>query len=330
MALTVALTISGCSGDGNRVARKQRFFRMDTLVEATVSVPRDYDAKPLWGSIDSLLAQCEKSFSVEGDSSEISAINARAANALPVSARLGGILRAGLGYGDTLGGGFDITVLPLKEAWGLCERCGGDAPLPDSATVSAALRAVSYKKIHINGAGDSAFFDSPDTRVDVGGIAKGFVIAWLAELMKSCGVDNFLISAGGDIIAVGRRPDGAPWRVGVRHPRNPAELLATIPLDSGAVFTSGDYERARAGEDGQRYHHIFDPANGYPCGKNQSLTIRAADPVRADILSTGLFCQNATDIVAFANARADIECLAVDSAGRVFASSGWQGEEPKK
>jgi thiamine biosynthesis lipoprotein len=297
---------------------------MDTMLEVSISVPRGYNPKPLWYSTDSLLARCETRFSAEGDSSEIRVINERAASALPVSAELGGMLRAGVDYGDTLGGGFDITVLPLKEAWGLCERCGVDAPLPDSSAVSAAARLVNYRKLRVNGAGDSVFFDSPDTRVDVGGIAKGFVVGWLGALMARRGIDNFLISAGGDIAAAGRRPDGAPWRVGVRHPRNSAELLAAVPLESGVLFTSGDYERAREGVDGRHYHHIFDPASGYPCGRNQSLTIRAADPVRADILSTGLFCRGAADILTFVNARVDLECLAVDSAGEVFISSNWQ------
>jgi thiamine biosynthesis lipoprotein len=233
------------------------------------------------------------------------------------------MLRAGTGYGDTLGGSFDITVLPLKELWGLCERCGGAGPIPDSAAILAALRAVDYRKIRVSGAGDSVFFDTPEVRVDVGGIAKGFVIGWLAALMKSHGVDDFLISAGGDIISSGRRPDGEMWRVGVRHPRDPDELIATFPLASGAVFTSGDYERARVADDGRRYHHIFDPASGFPCGVNQSLTIRAADPVRADILSTGLFCREAEDVIDFVNARADIECLVVDSTGKLLKSSGW-------
>jgi len=257
-----------------------------------------------------------------GGVSEINAVNSRASSALPVSAQLGEILRLGLDYGDTLGGAFDITVLPLKELWGLCEQCVGDSPLPDFAAISAALRSVGYKTVRINDAGDSVFFGSPETRIDVGGIAKGFVIMWLAELIRGYGVESFLISAGGDIAASGRKCDGTPWRVGVRHPRHPEELIATIPLVSGAVFTSGDYERVRLA-DGNRYHHIFDPSSGFPCGKNQSLTIRAADPIRGDILSTGLFCREAEDVLVFVNARADLECLVVDSTGMIFKSSGW-------
>ena len=296
---------------------------MDTVIEATISVPRRYNPKPLWHSMDSLLTQYEKRFSASGDSSEINTVNTRTSNSLPVSTQLGEMLRTGLCYGDTLGGSFDITVLPLKELWDFCEQCNNDAPIPDSSAVSAALKSVNYKKVRINDAGDSLFFDSLETRIDVGGIAKGFVIKRLGALMRDNGVDGFLISAGGDIISSGSKPDGSPWRVGVRHPRNPAELVAAIPLQSGVVFTSGDYERVRVTDDGRRYHHIFDPASGFPCGRNQSVTIRAADPVRADILSTGLFCREAEEILRFVNMRTDLECLVVDSAGGIFRSSGW-------
>jgi len=327
--LSLILTQPSCTND-DRVARKQLFFRMDTMVEATISVPRRYNPDPLWRSIDSLLARCETRFSASADSSEVNAINTRSSNRLPVSTQLSEMLRLGTAYGDTLGGAFDITVLPLKELWGLCERCRDNdssydvnAPIPDSSEISTTLRSVNYKNIRINDNGDSVFINDNSTRVDVGGIAKGFVIKWLAELIASRGIDNFLISAGGDIVASGRRPDGAPWRVGVRHPRRPDELVATVPVESGAVFTSGDYERMRTADDGRRYHHIFDPSTGYPCGQNQSLTIRTTDPLRADILSTGLFCRKAEDIISFVNERSDLECLVVDSTGAVFKSSGW-------
>jgi thiamine biosynthesis lipoprotein len=134
------------------------------------------------------------------------------------------------------------------------------------------------------------------------------------------GVKNFLIAAGGDILVSGRKRDGTPWRVGVRHPSNGSELITTLPLERGVLVTSGDYERYRI-VDGVRYHHIFNPSTGYSCNQNQSVTIWANDPVQGDILSTGLFCRNAHDIIAYARERDGIECIVVDSAGEIHVSS---------
>ena len=315
---TAALILASCSGGD--VHHKRIFFRMDTVTEVTISVPRAFNPKPVWRAVDSLLLDSERRFSVTGEASEVRALNERAAQALPVSFELGEMLRAGLAYGDSLDGAFDITVLPLKEVWGFCEECGGDGPLPDSARVRAAAAAVDYRNVRVNGAGDSVFFGTPAARVDIGGIAKGFVLKRLEGLLTGMGVKNFLIAAGGDILVSGRKRDGTPWRVGVRHPRNTSELITTIPMERGVLVTSGDYERYRI-IDNARYHHIFNPATGYPCNQNQSVTIWADDPVRGDVLSTGLFCKNAQDIIAYAREREGIECIVVDSAGEVYFSS---------
>jgi thiamine biosynthesis lipoprotein len=315
----VFLAMMSCDSDAHR---KRRFFRMGTVVEVTVSVPQSFDVKPMWRSVDSLLLRSEERFSVTGASSEIRIINERESAALPVSSELGEMLKTGLAYGDTLDGAFDITVLPLKELWGFCEQCGGDEPLPDSSQISAAVRHVNYSCMRVNHAGDSVFFESPYTRVDIGGIAKGYVLERLAKLLKDSGIDNFLIAAGGDILASGRKRNNTPWRVGVQHPRNRSELLTAISLENSALVTSGDYERFRF-INGGRYHHIFNPSTGYSCTQNQSLTIRAGDPVRADILSTGLFCASAEKILEFVRLRDDTECLIVDYAGSVYMSDGW-------
>jgi thiamine biosynthesis lipoprotein len=295
---------------------------MDTMTQITLSVPRSFDVRPVWQSVDSLLAQAENRFSTAGDNSEIRALNERASNALPVSPELCEMLKTGLAYGDTLDGAFDITVLPLKEIWGLCEQCADDDPPPDSSRVGAAIQYVDYRRMRVNDDCDTVFFESPDTRIDVGGIAKGFVLTWLASLLKDRGIDNYLIAAGGDIIASGSKQDKNPWRVGIQHPRNPSELIATLPLKRGALVTSGDYSRFRI-VDGNRYHHIFDPSTGYSCNQNQSVTILADDPVRGDIFSTGLFCKNAEHIITFINARDNLECLVVDYAGNIRVSDGW-------
>jgi len=325
--LTAIATLLSCSGTGD-IQRKRVFFRLGTVTEITASVPKSYNIKPLWNSVDSLLSLTENRLSVTGELSEVMALNGRAAQALPVSPVLGRMLRTGLAYGDTLGGSFDVTVLPLKELWGLCEQCTGDEPLPDSGRVAEAVGLVDYRKVRVSNAGDgngdSVFFDSPDTRVDVGGLAKGYVLRRLEKLLKDRSIDNFLVAAGGDILASGHRGDGGPWRVGVQHPRNREELITTIPLERGTLVTSGDYERARV-TGKNRYHHIFDPSTGYPCGKNQSLTVWARDPIRADILSTGLFCRSAEEIIEFVRIRDDLECFVVDSSGNAHMSDGWPG-----
>ncbi|MFP4012471.1 MAG: FAD:protein FMN transferase [Chitinispirillaceae bacterium] len=318
------LVLMTCSSNG-KVHRKRLFFRMDTVSEITLSVPESFDVDTVWKKVDSFLAQSEKRFSVSRAGSEVRLLNERSKKSMPVSDDLGEMLRLGLAYGDTLDGAFDITVLPLKELWGFDEQANGDAPLPEPAQVKDALSKVDYRKVELNDAADEVTIESPEIRIDVGGIAKGYVLRQLEELVRSYGINDYLIVAGGDIVSSGARADNSSWVIGVQHPRNRSEMLATLPLDKGALVTSGDYERFRV-VDGRRYHHLFDTRTGYSCGENRSLTIWATDPVIADIYSTGLFCRSAREILQFVQDRPDLECIVVDSNGKAHISSGWKNK----
>ncbi|MBD3314553.1 MAG: FAD:protein FMN transferase, partial [Chitinivibrionales bacterium] len=141
--------------------------------------------------------------------------------------------------------------------------------------------------------------------------------------LDNLGCTNYLVSAGGDILARGNRKDGKPWRVGIQHPRANGRLLATLDIGNGAVVTSGDYERYKIVE-GTRYHHIFDPRTGRPARRHLSLTVVGEDPVAVDILSTGLFSMTPSEVLNFVNAHEKLECVGVDERGKVYVSEGWK------
>lgn len=299
------------------------FFRMDTVTEVTLVVKRGTDVNSIWKSIDSLFADWEVRFSVSGDSSEVRKLNECESDTCVVGKLLGEILRTALRYGDSLNGRFDITVLPLKELWGVAEDSSPDSTVPSPEQVDSVLRYVGYSKIKMRG--DTVIFLSPGIRVDAGGIAKGFVLREAAELLDRRGISGYLVAAGGDILARGKKADGSAWVVGIRDPEDRDEILGTVELDSGSIVTSGDYERFRI-VNGKRYHHIFNPATGYSCSRNRSLTVRGSDPVEIDILSTGLFCMDPEEIISYFDARSRLEGVVVDSSGKIFVSRGWKEE----
>ncbi|MBN1576442.1 MAG: FAD:protein FMN transferase [Chitinispirillaceae bacterium] len=326
-AMAVALiVVFGCGGKHRK--HKRTFFRMDTVTDITVVLPEGDDLKPIWRSVDSLLLDWEERFSVTGEKSEVQALNRRTQQAMPVGRQLAAIIAFALRCGDTLDGGFDLTILPVKEVWGFGEQASESMPLPVDAQVDSALVCVNYKNIRLNDADDSVFFASPATRIDIGGIAKGFVLHEVARVLDARNIADYLVVAGGDVVGKGRRPDGKPWLVGIQHPRSTDSLLGTLSLDNASVVTSGDYERFRI-VDGKRYHHIFNSHTGRSCLANQSVTVSGENPVEVDVLSTGLFCRSAGEIVAYINKRPGFQCLVVDSTGKIFKSSGWKGEVGK-
>jgi thiamine biosynthesis lipoprotein len=129
--------------------------------------------------------------------------------------------------------------------------------------------------------------DNPMVKLGFGGFAKGTAVDTAIEALKQQGIQNAIINIGGDLRAIGRHGD-RPWRIGIRHPRQEGQMLASIAInDDESVFTSGDYERYFTYE-GQRYPHILDPRTGYPARDNISVTVVHRQAALADAAATAL------------------------------------------
>jgi thiamine biosynthesis lipoprotein len=321
VALVIICSFLGCS-KFKPIHAKRQYFRIDTFTEITIVQDRAMDLEPVWRSIDSLMLDWEERFSQSHHRSEVLQLNLRTQNQVNVSPVLAEITATGLRYGDSLDGMFDISIYPVKKLWNLDEQ-DSEKRVPPGDSVALMAGRVDYRKIRLDKAGNGLVFDSPETEVDVGGIAKGFVIREIGKLLEQRGFKNYLIVAGGDILCGGKRHDGRAWIIGIQHPRTLKELMAVVNLDSGAVVTSGDYQRFWI-KDGTRIHHIFDPRTGYSCTKNRSVTLWGMDPVEVDILATGLFCLSRDSILSYVEERPRFECVVVDSAGEIAVSEGWK------
>ncbi|MDZ4178902.1 MAG: FAD:protein FMN transferase, partial [Coriobacteriia bacterium] len=157
-----------------------------------------------------------------------------------------------------------------------------------------------------------------DPRYDFGGAAKGLALdEAAATLLDSRVVDAALITAGSTTVTLGSKPDGEPWRIGVEHPREPGETIATIESPGTiSVSTSGDYQRFFE-RDGARYHHILDPATGLPARGLQSLTVIGEIPgLASDILSTALFVAGPDVAISYAEENG-LGLVLVDDEGRI-------------
>ena len=323
--ITLLLFVFVSCGKKNAEIFKHSFFRMDTIIEVTISNAGSFKPEPVWSEIDSLLMDWEERFSITSEKSEVKKINERNRDTVQISKPLGEMIQCALRYGDSLKGDFDFTILPLKGVWGLSEDSPENAAAPSVSQIDSARAMVDYKNVKINNEIDTLYFSSPFVKIDVGGVAKGFALKMVADLLERKDIKNYLVNGGGDIVGNGKKTDGSSWVIGVQDPRKSDRVLATFKLDSGSVFTSGDYERFRF-IDGKRVHHIFNPHTGYSCTGNQSVTIYGPDPIENKFLSTGLFCRSADSILMYVNSRPRIECLVVDSLGKLFISEKWKKE----
>jgi thiamine biosynthesis lipoprotein len=173
---------------------------------------------------------------------------------------------------------FDITAGVLRDAWAP-ERTS----LPDPGLLRSLLDRVGFDKLVWQR--PTLRFGFAGMALDFGGIVKEYATDRAAVMCADAGCTHGLVDLGGDIRIVGPHPDGAPWIVGIRHPRRTGEVMASIDLPRGAVATSGDYERF-AEIDGRRYGHIISPSTGMPVHALASVSVVADECIVAGSATT--------------------------------------------
>jgi thiamine biosynthesis lipoprotein len=176
------------------------------------------------------------------------------------------------------GGLFDITSGILRRAWDF-----KSGRLPQPGEVGALLGCVGWQRVRWEAS--RLVLPEPGMEIDFGGYVKEYAADRAAELLRREGARHGLVDLGGDLSVVGPHPDGSPWRVGVRDPRRPERAVATVDLRSGAIASSGDYERFMV-VDGRRYGHILDPRSGWPVEGFASVSVLADHCLVAGSAST--------------------------------------------
>ena len=248
-------------------------FAFDTFI--TISL---YDVKD-----EKILNECfnmcedyENLFSKTIATSEISKINTSKGESVNVSKDTFELIEKGLYYGEISDGLFDITIAPVSNLWDF----HGEGSVPDDSLIKKTINHVSYRNLSLNKADFSVSKLDPDLEIDLGGIAKGYIADKLKEYLISQNVKSALINLGGNIITIGTKPDGTPFKIGIKKPFNENEIEATVELNDKAVSTSGVYERCFY-EDDKLYHHILNPKTGYP--------------IETDLWGVSVVCDSSTD-----------------------------------
>ena len=211
-------------------------------------------------------------------------------------------------------GAFDITVYPLVKLWGFYGDSSEQIPSQDQ--INRAINCIGYK--HLILADGELKKDQENIFIDLGGIAKGYVISQGIEALKKAGVHSAIIQAGGDIYALGNKKTG-PWKIGIRHPRKEG-ILGYLEVTNQAVMGSGDYERFFIKE-GKRYNHILDPKTGYPALEASGVTVIYFDPTVADAWATALSVMGPGGLEIIESIPG-MEAIIITPAGKIRYTSG--------
>jgi thiamine biosynthesis lipoprotein len=234
------------------------------------------------------ISQIESRMSAFLPDSDISRLRKNAGNGfVKISKETFRLIKTAVEFGELTDGAFDVTIRPLVELWGIGKK-GNFIPSPEE--IRQALRMVNYKDIELDEENCAAALKYPGQSVDLGSIAKGYAADEIKRILLENGVQSAMVNLGGNVVVVGTRPDGQPWKIGIQNPLAPTgEYLGVLSVTDKTVVTSGSNERFFI-KDGVRYHHILDPRTGAP-GQSSllSVTVVCESSTHADALTTALF-----------------------------------------
>lgn len=303
LALFTLLTLSllfltGCTRTAEPVT--ETGFYLDTVIQITLYEKGNREEcsqkiKECFALID----KYEHLFSATLEGSDVWNINhEKSEEPVIISEETGALLSTALDYAVMTKGIVDPTIRPVSELWDFSSQ--EEHHVPDDDAIMDALAHVSYKNIQFGDAlyseADSVGYNTvilsdPDSAIDLGFIAKGYIADKLKEYLLSQGVESACISLGGNVITIGEKPDGTPFRIGIQEPfAEGGTTLGTIEIRDLSVVTSGIYERCFY-ENDVLYHHVLDTATGYPVDNElASVTIICESSTKADALSTSCLC----------------------------------------
>jgi thiamine biosynthesis lipoprotein len=259
---------------------------MDTIITISVVSSSEDHAERAINTAFTEIERLEALFDFYSPDSEVSRINKNAGvSKVEVSPDMITVLEKASFVSEKTGGAFDVTTGCLLELYDFSQSLK-----PQKSALEKRLPLVDYRAVQINRDDSTVFLEKEGMLIDLGGIVKGYTADKTVEVLKGAGVDSGIVSIAGDIKAFGLKPDGSPWKVGIKDPRaeGPEDIVGALGLKGRAISTSGDYERYFM-LNGERYHHLISPRTGYPVHTCQSASIISEEGVLADAFATGVF-----------------------------------------
>ena len=316
LLLSVCLLLSACgagaASDPSFEDEKlsSQIYAMDTMMDLSI-----YGGdQALLDQAAARIAGLEELLSTTKETSEIAVLNRE--GSADLSEDTAALMDRALTLCGETEGALDISIYPVVKAWGFTTD---SFQIPDPAVLEELRSHVDYRQVAF---ADGSVSIPAGMQVDLGSVAKGYTGDQIVKLFRDNGITSALLNLGGNVQALGSKPDGSDWRIAIKDPAG-SDYLGILSTSDKAVVTSGGYERYFEGEDGTIYWHIIDPKTGYPAKNGLiSTTIIGDEGVYCDGLSTSLFIMGPEKAVAFWQAHQDFEMVRVTDQQQVLVSPG--------
>lgn len=327
--------LAGCGNSGNSSApgsssetqdktvepMKETYFIFDTVVNIKI-----YDNRATKKNLDEigvLLKQIDYQISRNNENSEIYKVNANAGIApVQVSKETFDLVAYAVDYAKRSEGLLDPTIGRLVGLWNIGHE-GAHVPAPED--IAAMQKLCDYHKLELNEAKHELYLTEKGMDIDLGSYGKGYAADRVYDYLADQGFHSAIIDLGGNIFAMGQKPGGKDWNIGIQDPdQERGKPIGTVPVNDKTVVTAGIYERYFI-EDGKMYSHILDPKTGYPVDNNiSSVTIITDSSTDADTMDTALVLMGVEKGLKFAESIPNTEVLFITKDKKLYASPGFK------
>ncbi|WP_084684760.1 FAD:protein FMN transferase [Maribacter forsetii] len=270
------------------------------------------------------ITRIEKLISSWDSNSQTSKINRNAGiKPVQVDIELFNLIQRGIGISKLTDGAFDISYASMDKIW---KFDGSMTVMPSEESIKASVAKVGYHNIILDKENHTVFLKLAGMKIGFGAIGKGYAADKAKELLKSKGVVAGIINASGDMNTWGKQPNGKEWKVAITNPMNKNKVFALLPIQNGAVVTSGNYEKY-VNFNNIRYTHIIDPRSGYPATGIISVTVFAPKAELADALATSVFVMGKEVGLNRIEQLPQVECIIIDDKGNIITSKNIEIEK---
>ena len=309
LCIVLLLLLTGCSA--SEPCRRE-LMAMDTFMTLSVYAQSPAAGEALLEEAAGEIRRLEGLLSVTDPGRAIYQVNHGGAVSLSEPVRE--LLEKALELCRETGGALDVTVYPAVRAWGFTT---GEYRVPEEAELSALVERVGYGRVALDG---DRLALPEGVELDLGSVGKGWTGDRLTALFREAGVSSAIMELGGNVQALGTKPDGSPWRVAVQAPGG--GYAGVLEIVDKAVVTSGGYQRYFE-QDGETYIHIIDPATGRPARTGlASVTIVADSGLQGDGLSTALFVMGREKAEAFWRGNPEFDFILLGEDGTAAITEG--------
>ncbi|ADL50473.1 FAD:protein FMN transferase [Clostridium cellulovorans] len=299
------------------------FYELETISMGTIITQKIYgeNSQKAALKVEEEIKKLESLMSFFLETSEISKINRNAGlNAVEVSADVLYVLNRAKYFSEVSSGAFDITIGPVAKLWGIFTD---KAKIPSQEEITSSLKFTGHRDITIDNSLGSVKLEKVGESIDLGAIAKGYAADKAIEIYKQYNIDSAFVNLGGNVMVLGTKPDGSPWKIGIQNPLLRRDLcLGAVHAVNKTIVTSGDYVRYLQ-KNNKKYHHILDPRTGYPSDSGLiSTTIVSEKSIGADAISTAIFVLGLEDGVKLVNSLKDMEAIFITEDKEIHVTEG--------